>query len=87
MPVNFEEVHHLTEVQEANAHAAAEALAQQAKSDLCVSCGATISLKHIDAYNHRLGWFLTDDVPLQWLSIHCDKCDYDTSLEKLGVYR
>lgn len=87
MPVNFEEVHHLTETQEANAHAAAEALAQRATSDLCVSCGATISLKDIDAYSHKWGWFLTDALPLQWLSIHCYKCDYDTSLEKLGVSR
>lgn len=87
MPVNFEEVHHLTEAEEAKAHSAADALAQQATSDLCVSCGETVPLDTVDAYTHEYGWFLVPGLQRQWLSIRCPHCGYDISLEKLGVPR
>jgi hypothetical protein len=38
-------------------------------------------------YNHMGGWQVVGFQQRQWLSVRCDRCSYDWSLEKLGVAR
>lgn len=38
-------------------------------------------------YNHHGGWKVSGFEQRQWLSVRCSRCDYDWSLEKLGVAR
>lgn len=62
----------------------------------CVCCGVDLvqslpkigSYVVVDMYDHDNGWAVcaSFDKP-QWLSIHCDNCDYDNSIWKLGVPR
>ena len=55
--------------------------------DHCVSCGK--KFPHdvvVHVYDHKYGWFISDDLPLQWLSIQCD-CGYHSSFNKLGINR
>ena len=60
----------------------------------CVSCGADLadslpkvgSYVVVDMYDHD-GWAVSKKLKKQWLSIHCEKCNYDNSLWKLGVPR
>ena len=61
----------------------------------CVSCGADLvktipyagSYVPVNMYDHPNGWSVCDTLEKQWLSIHCDACNYDNSLQKLGVPR
>ena len=41
----------------------------------------------VDIYEHESGWYVKDLDKKQWLSLKCIKCDYDWSLNKLGVPR
>jgi hypothetical protein len=54
---------------------------------VCVCCGKRLDITHVDMYDHDGGWIVTNDIPKQWLSVHCDHCNYDISLNKLGVSR
>jgi hypothetical protein len=60
---------------------------QHASSDLCVSCGETLDMTRVDAYDHAGGWLVLTGMPKQWLSIKCNACGYEVSLTKLGVPR
>jgi hypothetical protein len=62
-------------------------LVQHATGDLCRSCGETLDMTRVDAYDHNGGWLILGDMPKQWLSIKCDACGYEVSLSKLGVPR
>jgi hypothetical protein len=61
----------------------------------CVSCGADLvkslpyvgSYIRVDMYDHLDGWLVSERMDKQWLSVHCDKCNYDNSVWKLGVPR
>jgi len=64
-------------------------LLKNATKDKCVCCGHKI-IPHdldvtVDMYDHDGGWTVCDSLKKQWLSIHCDKCNYDNSLWKLGI--
>ncbi|MDJ0953371.1 MAG: hypothetical protein QNJ81_06805 [Acidimicrobiia bacterium] len=87
MPVKFEDFHDLPLTVINKAIRAAEELAQSATVGVCVSCGAIVNREVVDAYNHQYGWLLVPEMRKQWLSIHCHKCGYDISLDKLGVRR
>lgn len=64
-----------------------DSLVQEFKIHKCICCGASLNFDHVDMYNHDGGWFITPEIPKQWLSVHCDNCNYDISFTKLGVRR
>ena len=51
----------------------------------CAGCGAPLPDK-IDLYPHSGGWQVAGYAGRQWLSVHCDTCEYDSSLWKLGLH-
>lgn len=53
----------------------------------CGSCGEVLTGLFIDAYPHDGGWSILGFFEKYWLSIHCPKCGYDTSFDKLGIAR
>jgi hypothetical protein len=48
----------------------------------CAACGKSLEPPTIDLYDHGHGWAIGLDRD-QWVSLHCDACGYDTSLNKL----
>jgi len=52
----------------------------------CKFCNTPLRNK-IDHYAHSDGWKVMYYTNRLWLSIKCPKCDYDWSLQKLGVPR
>lgn len=58
----------------------------------CVSCKESLALAGISSYPHKHGWEVKDrdgKVHRMWLSLTCinKKCQYQTSLDKLGIPR
>lgn len=59
----------------------------------CVCCGGDLvqslhgSYVVVNMYDHEYGWKVSKHMERQWLSIHCDVCNYDNSIWKLGVER
>jgi hypothetical protein len=51
----------------------------------CAMCGQTLFDKRM--YSHENGWLVPGYSEKQWVYFHCEKCKYDTSLDKLGVSR
>jgi len=51
----------------------------------CASCNHEIFGNDVDAYPHDGGWSVPGLGGKWWLSIQCDKCDYETSFNKLGI--
>jgi hypothetical protein len=64
-----------------------DVLVCEIKIHKCPLCGKPLEFDHVDMYNHEYGWYITEEIPKQWLSVHCDYCNYDISLNKLGVRR
>ena len=64
-----------------------DSLVKEFKRNTCICCGAPLDFDHVDMYDHDGGWGITPEIPKQWLSVHCDNCNYDISLTKLGVRR
>lgn len=55
-------------------------------TDTCRWCGEILT-GNVDVYSHSDGWRVVGYTEKQWLSRHCSKCNYDWSLNKLGVPR
>ena len=53
----------------------------------CRGCDTPLPINHIKSYPHSDGWQVDGFREKQWLYVHCNKCDYDWSLWKLGVPR
>lgn len=53
--------------------------------DKCRWCGSELNKDNIDMYPHEGGWIIDGMSEKQWLYIHCNKCDYDWPIWKLGV--
>jgi hypothetical protein len=66
---------------------ALDVLCNDITNNCCPSCGKPLSIDQIDMYDHEYGWKLTPLVCKQWLSVHCFECDFDISLNKIGVDR
>jgi len=49
----------------------------------CICCGEELDFDHFDMYDHSGGVGIVAGVPKQWLSVHCDNCNYDVSIWKL----
>lgn len=52
----------------------------------CRWCGGALS-NDIDHYDHSDGWLVDGFDTRQWLSRKCKVCEYEWSLNKLGVSR
>ena len=61
--------------------------AEMVEGKKCRWCGEVLIVEEhdIDYYDHDGGWSVRGFDKKQWLSVHCEKCDYDWSLWKLGV--
>ena len=66
---------------------ALEGIVSKAKSNKCVCCDHELKMDVVNMYDHSSGWIILPELPRQWLSIHCDNCNYDVSLNKLGIGR
>ena len=49
----------------------------------CCSCNTSFSKGNIRSYDHTGGIKVKGFDNLQWVYMHCDKCDYDSALWKL----
>jgi len=63
--------------------------AEMVEGTKCKWCGKVFIVEgsDIDYYDHSDGWTVKGFSKKQWLSVHCETCEYDWSLWKLGVER
>ena len=61
-----------------------QTLIEQIKVTSC-KCGAKLKLDMVENYSHPGGYHLQGYDKPQWVYIHCDSCEYDHALWKLGV--
>ncbi len=63
--------------------------AEMVEGKKCKWCGKVfiVDESDIDYYDHDGGWSVKGFDKKQWLSVYCEKCEYDWSLWKLGVER
>jgi len=53
---------------------------------ICNFCGTPLPFE-IYHYEHPGGWKIQNFEKKQWLYVHCNKCNYDWNLSKLGFNR
>ena len=60
-------------------------LEEKCTSSQCHSCDKELDFTIVEAYEHEGGWNVSGFKSKMWLSIYCPHCEYETSINKLGV--